>query len=219
VRPSPTQPSLARPGLAQLGPRAPGALPLPMRAPPPLVSFPHSILPRSNLLSSTSLSPRGALGFGDGGRRNLDPCGEPPPLSLPFLFFLLSPPPRALPWSRAPRRLPWSRPWSRPPLALRPRAPGCTPAPPPWPRPPRPLLATPRAVSAPHPAAPRPGIPGGPRVHAPTAACLGGSRAPAASHPARLRSSRAPGARSLFARARLCRATFNFQFNPFLIIV
>jgi hypothetical protein len=41
--------------------------------PPPLVFSPHSILPHSNLLSHLSLSPRGALGLGDGDRRNLDP--------------------------------------------------------------------------------------------------------------------------------------------------
>jgi hypothetical protein len=61
-------------GPAQLGPalaRAPLApLPLPhARTPSPCLSFPHSILPRSNLLSHLSLSPRGALGFGDGDRR------------------------------------------------------------------------------------------------------------------------------------------------------
>jgi hypothetical protein len=28
-----------------------------------------------------------------------------------------------------------------------------------------------------------------------------------------------PGARSVFSRARLCRATFNFQFNPFFFIL
>jgi hypothetical protein len=61
---------VVRPG--QLGsatahmPLAP--LPLPMR-PPPLVSSPHSILPRSNSLYLSSLSPRGALGFGDDDRR------------------------------------------------------------------------------------------------------------------------------------------------------
>jgi hypothetical protein len=64
----PTRPGPARPGPA---PRVPSA-PTPPHAPaPPLVSYPHSILPRSNLLSSTSLSlsPCGALGFGDDDRR------------------------------------------------------------------------------------------------------------------------------------------------------
>jgi hypothetical protein len=44
-------------------------LPLPHARAPSLLSLSHSIFPRSNLLSSTSLSiPRGALGFGDGNR-------------------------------------------------------------------------------------------------------------------------------------------------------
>jgi hypothetical protein len=64
-----------------------------MRAPSPLVFSPHSILPRNNLLlSHLSLSlPRGALGFGDGDRRNLDPRGElpSPPFSSLSLFLFL----------------------------------------------------------------------------------------------------------------------------------
>jgi hypothetical protein len=56
-------------GLAQLGPALARAPLAPLPLPHPLVSYPHSILPRSNLLSSTSLSPRGALGFGDDDRR------------------------------------------------------------------------------------------------------------------------------------------------------
>jgi hypothetical protein len=59
-----------RPSPARSGPRAPGALPLPhVRAPLPSLPFSHLIFPRNNLLSSTSLSPHGALGFGDGDRR------------------------------------------------------------------------------------------------------------------------------------------------------
>jgi hypothetical protein len=92
----------------------------PYATPPPLVSFPYSILPRSNLLSSTSLSPCGALGFGDGDRRNLDPCGQPPSLS-PSSSSSSPPPPRppldVCPWLHPPlaaparpRRLPRSRP-------------------------------------------------------------------------------------------------------------
>jgi hypothetical protein len=58
AHPDPTQPSSA------CAPLAP--VPSPCA---PLVSLPHSILPRSNLLSHLSLSPRGALGFRDGDRR------------------------------------------------------------------------------------------------------------------------------------------------------
>jgi hypothetical protein len=92
-----TQPGPARPGPTQSGPRAPGA-PAPMR-PLPLFSFSHSIYPTQQPPSpsptSLSLSPRGALGFGDGDRRSLDPRGEFPspltrslslPLHIPFLL-------------------------------------------------------------------------------------------------------------------------------------
>jgi hypothetical protein len=89
--PGPTQPSPARPGLAQSGPRAP---------PPPPPHAPPSPLP----LSSLSLS-RGALGIGDGDHRNLDPEVSshplPSPLSLPLSLFLLFSPP-----ARAPSSLP-----------------------------------------------------------------------------------------------------------------
>jgi hypothetical protein len=62
ARPDPARPSL--------GPRAPGARSLPMRAPPPLVSFSHLVSPAQQPLSHLPLSPRGgALGFGDGDRR------------------------------------------------------------------------------------------------------------------------------------------------------
>jgi hypothetical protein len=64
ARPGLARPSPPRPGL---GPRTPGALPLPMRAPPPLVSLPLIQISRAQLpLSPISLSPHGALGFGDG---------------------------------------------------------------------------------------------------------------------------------------------------------
>jgi hypothetical protein len=56
----PAQPGLARPGPARpgLGPRAPGALPLPMSRPLPRSLSPHSILPRTTpSLSHLSLSP------------------------------------------------------------------------------------------------------------------------------------------------------------------
>jgi hypothetical protein len=161
--------------------------------PPSLVSSPHSILPRSNSLSLPPLSlPRGALGFGDTDRRNLDPRGEPPPLSLPFLFILLSPTPRALPW---PRTTPWPPRPGRAPRAASPgRAPGHAPRPPPPP-------AAPRAAS---PAAPS-RAPA--RARAPAVACLGGPRAP--------RGSRAL-ARAECSRTRDCScAAFDFWFNSF----
>jgi hypothetical protein len=55
------RPSPARPG-------APLALVSPL-CPLPSLPFSHLIFPRSNLLSSISLSPRGALGFGDDDHR------------------------------------------------------------------------------------------------------------------------------------------------------
>jgi hypothetical protein len=81
--------------LAQLGPasaRAP-LVPCPSPcAPPPLVSSPHSILPRTTPSPSHLSLPCGALGFGDADRRNLDPRGEPPPLSLSPSSSTSSPP-------------------------------------------------------------------------------------------------------------------------------
>jgi hypothetical protein len=89
------RPSPARHSAAQLGPRAPGVVPSPMCAPSPgpfpsfnsPVQQPPSL---SHLSLSLSLSPRGALGFGDGDRRNLDPRGE---LPSPSLSLFLSPSP------------------------------------------------------------------------------------------------------------------------------
>jgi hypothetical protein len=183
VRPSP-----ARPGLARSWPARPWRPAPPYAAPPPLISFPSFNSPAHNFLSLPPLSlPCGALGFGDADRRNLDPCGEPPPLSLPFLFFLLSPTPRALPWPRAPAPLAARLPRPRPRTVLA--------------APSRALPArAPRVVSAPRP---RP--------------C--GCMPQRLSCPARLRGSRAPGAHNMFAHARLCRVTFNFQFNPFFFIL
>jgi hypothetical protein len=69
------------------------------RAPP--IPFSHLIFPRSNLLSSTSLSPRGALGFGDGDRRIWTPSEVSSPLLLPlslFPFPLLFFSPAPAPW-------------------------------------------------------------------------------------------------------------------------
>jgi hypothetical protein len=127
------QPDLARPGPARSGPRAPGAPYTPhARAPPPglFLSFDFSRAVTSLSLFHLSLSPRGALGFGDGDRRSLDPQGEfalplplPLSLSLPLPFF--SPWPRALP---SPAR-------GACPGVPRP---GCAPPPPPPPREPLP---------------------------------------------------------------------------------
>jgi hypothetical protein len=59
-----------------------------VRAPLPSLPFSHSIFPRSNFLSSTSLSlPCGALGFGDGDRRIWTPRRALSPLPLPFSPF------------------------------------------------------------------------------------------------------------------------------------
>jgi hypothetical protein len=92
---------------AQPGSRAPGAPHPPMR--PLLLSLSHLDFPRNNLsLPLPSLSPRGALGLGDGDRRNLDPeVSSPPlpsPLSLPLSLSLLSPPARPPLLSPARRR-------------------------------------------------------------------------------------------------------------------
>jgi hypothetical protein len=102
----------AHPSSAHLGP-----------CPPPLVFSPHSILPRSNLLSHLSLSPRGALGLGDGDRRNLDPRAEL--LSLSLFLSLPSPsflPPRAL-TARPSGPAPWQPCAARAPAARRGPAP------------------------------------------------------------------------------------------------
>jgi hypothetical protein len=67
AQPGPGRPGPARPGL---GPRAPGALPLPMRAPSPLVSLSLIQFSRATTSSPPPLSlPRCALGFRDGDRR------------------------------------------------------------------------------------------------------------------------------------------------------
>jgi hypothetical protein len=107
----------------------------PPHAPPSLVSFPHFNSPAQQpplLHLSLSLSPRGALGLGDGDRRNLDPRGE-----LPSPFFFPAPPvapscapcrpcrahpaapPRPRPHARAP-------PWRLAPVRPRVRGPACS---------------------------------------------------------------------------------------------
>jgi hypothetical protein len=103
-------------------------------------------------LSHLSLS-RGALGFGDTDRRIWIPVVSSPPLSLPFLFFLLSPTPRAS-LAAAPARLPGhaSCPLGRAPARL----PGRRPRGPPCPPPSCASLAVPRAPAPPSPAAVHP---------------------------------------------------------------
>jgi hypothetical protein len=111
----------------------------------------------NGMVISLSLPPlsllRGALGFGDADRRIWIPVVSSPPLSLPFLFFLLSPTPCASPGRVHPARplaariplaslaialvrLPGHR-TRAPSSAAAPRAPGRAPpwpcpAPPPW---------------------------------------------------------------------------------------
>jgi hypothetical protein len=149
----PAQPSPAR--LAR--PRCPTP---PMR---PLLSLSHLDFPRSNLsLPLPSLSPRGALGLGDGDHRNLDPeVSSPPlpsPLSLPLSLSLLSPPARAPSSLLCARVHPCPSPSGvdaapplRSPAALGPPLPSPAalgPAPP-RPRPARSLPSPPRRRSAP----------------------------------------------------------------------
>jgi hypothetical protein len=102
-----TQPGPVRPSLA----RAPPA-PHPLPMCPLLLSLSHLDFPRSNL-PLPPLSPRGALGFGEGNHRNLDPevSSLPSSLSLSSLPLPLSsprPPPPVFPSLRA--RSPRARP-------------------------------------------------------------------------------------------------------------
>jgi hypothetical protein len=69
---------------------------------------------------------------------------------------------------------------------------------------PHPYASTPRRRFTPMPLRPRGPAPCAPRDPAPS--CPGVA-------------SRAPDARSVFSRARLCRTTFKFQFNPFFFIL
>jgi hypothetical protein len=78
-----TQPGSVRPSPA----RAPPAPHPPPHVRPLLLSLSHLDFPRSNLpLPLPPLSPRGALGFGDGNHRNLDPEVSSLPSSLSLLF-------------------------------------------------------------------------------------------------------------------------------------
>jgi hypothetical protein len=143
-RSGPAQPNPTRPG-----PARPWRPHPPMR--PLLHSRSHLDLPRNNLpLPLPPLSPRGALGIGDGDHRNLDPEVSSPPrpaasLSL-FLPFPSLHAPISLPCARrspAPPR-PCAR--QRPPLPH----PGAAAAPAPHPGPRR------RSPPAPTPPPPRP---------------------------------------------------------------
>jgi hypothetical protein len=90
---------------------------------PLLLSLSHLDLPRNNLpLPLPPLSPRGALGIGDGDHRNLDPEVSSPPLPSSSLSLSLP-----FPSLRAPSLSP-SR-GARPPPALAPRGGGARPPP------------------------------------------------------------------------------------------
>jgi hypothetical protein len=156
----------AQPSSARLRPTRPWRPAPPYaRAPSPGL-FPSFNSPAQNSLSLPPLSlPRGALGFGDADRQNLGPHGEPPPLSNPFLFFLL-PPPHAPSPGRAPRAPPSVAPRARVASSAVPRVPsrscparrlGPVPAPrrPRWPPRPRPCGCVPRWLSCPGGLAPR----------------------------------------------------------------
>jgi hypothetical protein len=109
------------PSPAQPGPVRPPGAPCPPYAPPPPDPFVSFVFSRAvTPLLHLSLSPRGALGFGDGDRRSLDPRGEFP---LPSPSLYLSPPlPFFFPtWPPCPRPRRPSAPRPRRPSAPRPR--------------------------------------------------------------------------------------------------
>jgi hypothetical protein len=174
AQPNPTQPSPAL--------RAPGAHTTPPCAPSSSLSLSHLDLPRNNFpLPLPPLSPRGALGIGDGDHRNLDPEVSSPPLllslPLPSLLPLRAPslsPARARP---CPPRSPARRPRPAPSLPAAARG-GPRPAQPAAARGPRPLLARsgPRRLGpgiAPAPAPARPLPPARPRPPARVVLALG----------------------------------------------
>jgi hypothetical protein len=156
------QPNPARPGPAL---RAPGA-----HTPhaPLLLSLSHLNFPRNNLpLPLPPLSPRDALGIGDGDHRNLDPKVSSPPLPFPSP---LSPSP-PLPFPARPLSLSPVRGGARP-LSLSPVRGGARP-------PPLPRRGGARPLPRPGPCArrrpPRPGLPSRRRSPAP-ASVRGGTR-------------------------------------------
>jgi hypothetical protein len=206
----PAQPSPARPCVP--------LAPTPPHAPP---SLSHLDFPRNNLpLPLPPLSPRGALGIGDGDHRNLDPEVSSPPLlslSLSLLFF---PAPRTPSFSPArarscPSRSSAARPRLAPSLPATAR--GGPASPPPCPRrravaPPRPCPrrrpCPPRSPVArpcpPLPAAPAPCSPGaasgprriGPGVAPAPAPAPSAASAPCARRPGPWRGSRGLGVAS-----------------------
>jgi hypothetical protein len=150
------QPIPARPTLAHA--------PLPWSF--PLIQFSRAA---TSSPTSLSLSPRGALGLGDGDRRNLDPRAELLSLSL---FFSPSPPLPSFPRARSLLVLAAPRPGS--PARLAPRR--LAAAPRPWP-----AAALPGGPARPCPSGPTPRLPL-PRTasRASRRLCPGVPRAPAA---------------------------------------
>jgi hypothetical protein len=168
------------------------------RAPPPNAVVSIDFLPRSNF-PHPSLSPRGALGFGDEIARVWIPRGEFSP-SLPFLYLSLLPLPSSSPGrapspapSPSPRRAPGeSRPGRAPPRV----------APPASPAPAEPLPASrppgePRPGRAPPRVAPPRRVPPRPRPSP--------RRPPASPTPAKPLPGRAPRARRSPSRALAAR--------------
>jgi hypothetical protein len=157
------------------GPTRPCAPLAPTPPHAPLLSLSHLDLPRNNLhLPLPPLSPRGALGIGDGDHRNLDPKVSSPPLP----FSSLSPSPSSS--SSPAHALPLPGPRRRPPPPPRPTAARGT----------RPLLAR-RGPSAARPR--RSALPGPGAAPAP-----GAASAPCARRPGPWRGSRGLGVASRF---------------------